>query len=121
MGMTTTEVARLARVTPRQLQWWDQRGILLVPMVNHRRVYTSDDALLASVVAYLHKHGLSLRQIRTLRLPGHLKAMARFLLADGIRAWSPASEAVVFAILKGARRPMVLVPLEELRQRIPKE
>jgi len=37
---TSRDVILLTGITPRQLQWWDERGIVLPAREGHRRLYS---------------------------------------------------------------------------------
>jgi len=58
------EIARMARVTPRQIQWWDEKRIVRPLLIGHRRVYTAQDAIEVMMVAKLRDKGVSLQRIR---------------------------------------------------------
>ena len=40
---TSAEVIKLTGITPRQLQWWDERGIVVPQREGRRRLYSFDD------------------------------------------------------------------------------
>lgn len=62
--MTTTEVARFAGTSLRQLQWWDERGVVQPQQQEHSRIYTQEQAQAIRTIAVLRRKGLSLIQIR---------------------------------------------------------
>lgn len=47
---STEQVARLAGVSPRTLQYWDERGLLPAVKLKHRRHYTRNDVIFAGVL-----------------------------------------------------------------------
>lgn len=59
-----SETAREAHVTLRQLQWWDERGILSPVQMLHKRLYTKEQVELASRFGRLRKAGLPLRSLQ---------------------------------------------------------
>ncbi len=61
---TSSEVSRVSGVSLRQLQWWDERGVVSPRQDGHRRVYTSQEVLEVSVIAALRQKGFSLQKIR---------------------------------------------------------
>lgn len=61
---STAEVARIAGVSRRQLQWWDERRVIPVRHVGHNREYEEFDLLQISVLAQMRRKGLSLQVIR---------------------------------------------------------
>jgi DNA-binding transcriptional MerR regulator len=60
----SADVARIAGVSLRQLQWWDERKLVSPRIEDHRRVYVPDQVLEILVVAALRRKGLSLQKIR---------------------------------------------------------
>src|ERR1700677_1214206 len=62
--MNTRELSATCGVTPRQLQWWDEQGILSPAIVDGSRVYTDADAARCLAIATLRRKGLSLAGIR---------------------------------------------------------
>jgi len=58
------EVAKIARVSLRQLQWWDERRVITIRHVGHQRQYSTSDVLNVMVLAELRRKGLSLQTIR---------------------------------------------------------
>jgi DNA-binding transcriptional MerR regulator len=67
--MTTAEVAAFSGATLRQLQWWDERGILRPERIElHSRLYTQEAAARARKLAILRAAGASLQEIRRYKL-----------------------------------------------------
>ena len=60
----SAEVARLAGVSLRQMQWWDERKLVSPRIEDHRRVYIPEQVLEILTVAALRRKGLSLQKIR---------------------------------------------------------
>ena len=42
-SFTSNEVVALTGITPRQLQWWDERGLVVPARQGHRRLYSMED------------------------------------------------------------------------------
>src|ERR1700679_2523805 len=61
---TSGDVARIAGVSLRQLQWWDERNVVSPRQEGHRRVYLSQEVVEVSVIAELRRKGFSLQKIR---------------------------------------------------------
>ncbi len=61
---SSNEVAKVARVTLRQLQWWDERKVVSPRHEGHRRVYFPAEVIEITVIAQLRRKGFSLQQIR---------------------------------------------------------
>src|SRR5436309_3764775 len=61
---TSGDVARIAGVSLRQLQWWDERNVVSPRQEGHRRVYLAQEVVEVSVIAELRRKGFSLQKIR---------------------------------------------------------
>src|SRR5512142_3258516 len=61
---TSAEVVSLTGITPRQLQWWDERGIVVPVHEGHRRLYSPDDLAEVAVICELRSRGVSLQRVR---------------------------------------------------------
>lgn len=129
---TSAEIVRLAKVTARQLQWWDERHVVEPERAyGRRRFYSGDQALEVLVVAELRRKGMSLQKVR--RVHRHLRReLARSrgldqvaylaqrnicLLTDG-RAVAYASESDMLPILTRATRPMFVVSISDQARRV---
>jgi DNA-binding transcriptional MerR regulator len=65
----SVDVSRIAGVSKRQLQWWDERKLVSPRRVAHRRVYAPQQVLEILTMTALRQKGLSLQKIqRVLRL-----------------------------------------------------
>src|SRR5512140_687976 len=85
-NFSSEEVAVLARVTPRQLQWWDERGVVSPQHQGHRRRYRLEELIEVTVIAELRTKGFSLQKIR--RVLRFLQRELGRRLADVLRASS---------------------------------
>src|SRR5437660_5505752 len=63
-SFTSHDVIRLTRITARQLQWWDERGIVVPARQGHRRVYYFEDLTEVAVICELRREGFSLQRMR---------------------------------------------------------
>jgi len=61
---SSTEVARIARISLRQLQWWDERKVVSPEHQGHRRHYSPEEVVEITVIAELRRKGFSLQKIR---------------------------------------------------------
>src|ERR1700691_6553126 len=61
---TTREVIHFTGITPRQLQWWDERGIVVPARQGHRRLYSMEDLAEVAVICELRRRGFSLQRVR---------------------------------------------------------
>ena len=56
---TSTEVARIAQVSLRQLQWWDERKVVSPRHEGHKRVYVPEEVVEITIIAELRRKGFS--------------------------------------------------------------
>jgi len=61
---TSNEVMLLTEITARQLQWWDERGIVVPERKGHSRSYAWDDLITVAVICQLRRRGFSLQRVR---------------------------------------------------------
>ena len=52
---TSNEVIRLTGITARQLQWWDERGLVVPSREGRNRLYSSDDLAEIAVLSELRR------------------------------------------------------------------
>ena len=125
----TADVAGLAQVTLRQLQWWDERKVVSPRHEGYRRSYRLDEALEIAVIAELRRKGVSLQKIRPVlrflrhemrgRLEDVLSPDSRFhLLTDGKSVHLEDRHERIIDLLKSARKPMLLVSLGDQVRRL---
>jgi DNA-binding transcriptional MerR regulator len=114
--MNTTELCRHLDVTPRQVQWWCEAGILSPERVAGNRQFDEDQVLLAAVVAELRRKGVGLERIR--RLHAQLKKLQdEYLVLWGHGSkWCPGR--TLIQCVAHAPGPCIVVSLEELRAEI---
>jgi DNA-binding transcriptional MerR regulator len=123
------EVAEIAGVSLRQLQWWDERKVVSPRHEGHRRVYSQEEVVEIAVIAELRRKGFSLQKIRRVlrflhremgkRLNDVLPAAAELhLVTDGKSIYLEDHHARIIDILKDARQPMFLVCVTDQIRRI---
>src|SRR2546428_1857447 len=61
---SSSDVAQIAGVSLRQLQWWDERKVVSPRHEGHRRVYFAAEVIEITVIAELRRKGFSLQKIR---------------------------------------------------------
>src|SRR5512138_1818862 len=61
---TSSDVARIAGVSLRQLQWWDERKVVSPRHEGHKRIYIPEEVVEITVIAELRRKGFSLQKIR---------------------------------------------------------
>ena len=123
-SFTSNQVIALTGITARQLQWWDERGIVVPAKQGHRRLYTFDDVAEIAVLCELRRRGFSLQRVRKVmrflqrelgkRLAQTATAASDYhLLTDGTRIFLENSERQVIDILKNSRQPMFAICLSD--------
>lgn len=129
LTFTSSEVVALTDISPRQLQWWDEQGIVVPGREGHRRVYSLDDLAEIAVLCELRERGFSLQKIRRVirfvqkelgkRLLETVAAASEYhLLTDGRHIYLEDSARGVVDVLKNARQPMLTVCLSDTIQRV---
>jgi len=129
LTFTSSEVVALTGISPRQLQWWDEQGIVVPGRARHRRIYSPDDLAEIAVLCELRERGFSLQKIRRVirfvqkelgkRLVETATAASEYhLLTDGRHIYLEDSARGVVDVLKNARQPMLTVCLSDTIQRV---
>ena len=114
------EVAEIAGVSLRQLQWWDERGVVSPRQEGHRRVYAAQEVVEVSVIAELRRKSFSLQKIRRVLRFLHKEMGKRLadavasesdihLITDGKNIYLEDQPNRVIDVLKNATQPMFLV------------
>ena len=126
---TSREVMALTSISARQLQWWDERRIVVPAREGHKRIYSPDDVAEVAVICELRDRGFSLQKIRRVvrhlqrelgkRLVETVRAASEYhLLTDGRHIFLEDSARGVVDLLKNARQPMLSVCLSDTIQRV---
>ncbi len=114
------EVARIAGVSLRQLQWWDERNVVSPRQEGHKRVYLPNEVVEVSVIAELRRKGFSLQKIRRVlrflqkemgkRLSDAVASESDVhLITDGRNIYLEDQPDRIIDVLKNAKQPMFLV------------
>src|SRR5215472_8976890 len=64
MAFTSKEVVELTGISPRQLQWWDEQGIVSPARQGRNRFYAMPDLMEVAVICELRRKGFSLQRVR---------------------------------------------------------
>ena len=121
---TSAQVVRLTGITPRQLQWWDERSIVVPRREGRRRLYSADDITEIAVICALRRKGFPLQKVRRImkflqrelgrRLAEAVSNGSEYhLLTDGKRVYLENSQREVIDILKNSRQPLLGVCLSD--------
>jgi DNA-binding transcriptional MerR regulator len=126
---TSSDVSRIAQVSLRQLQWWDERKVVSPRHEGHKRVYHPEEVIEVTVIAELRRKGFSLQKIRRVlrflqremgrRLSEVLSGEhALHLVTDGKSIYLEDSSERIIDILKNAKQPMFLVCVSDQARRL---
>jgi DNA-binding transcriptional MerR regulator len=129
---TSNEVIILTGITARQLQWWDERGIVVPERQGHRRIYTWDELVTVAVICQLRRRGFSLQRMRRVirflqqefgtSLAATVGAASEYhLLTDGTHLYLRTSARQVVDLLKNAHQPMFDICLSDEVRRVKAE
>jgi DNA-binding transcriptional MerR regulator len=126
---TSTDVAKIAQVSLRQLQWWDERKVVSPHHEGHKRIYLPEEVVEITVIAELRRKGFSLQKIRRVlrflqremgrRLADVLSTDSKLhLLTDGKSIYLEDQQDRIIDLLKNARQPMFLVCVSDQVKRL---
>lgn len=126
---SSSEVAELAGVSLRQLQWWDERKVVSPRHEGHRRIYAAAEVVEITVIAELRRKGFSLQKIRRVlrflqremgrRLADVLNGASDLhLVTDGKSIYLEDHRDRIIDLLKNARQPMFLVCVSDQVRRL---
>jgi len=121
---TSAEVVKRTGITARQLQWWDERGIVVPQREGRRRLYSQDDIAEVAVICALRRKGFPLQRVRRImrflqkelgrRLADAVSSGSDYhLLTDGKRIYLENSERQIIDILKNSRQPLLGICLSD--------
>ena len=121
---TSRDVTALTGITARQLQWWDERRIVVPARQGHRRLYSMEDLAEIAVICELRRRGFSLQRVRKVmrflqrefskRLAETVSGSSEYhLLTDGRTIYLETSAKQILDILKNARQPMFAICLSD--------
>src|SRR3954452_11720594 len=128
-SFTSSDVARIAQVSLRQLQWWDERKVVSPRHEGHKRIYLAEEVVEITVIAELRRKGFSLQKIRRVlrflqremgrRLAEVLSTDSKLhLLTDGKSIFLEDQQDRIIDLLKHARQPMFLVCVSDQVRRL---
>ncbi|HEY7099216.1 MAG TPA: MerR family transcriptional regulator [Terriglobales bacterium] len=126
---SSNDIVVLTGITLRQLQWWDERGIVVPLRQGHRRVYLFEDLSEIAVICELRQRGFSLQRVRTVvrflqrefgkRLAETVSGKSDYhLLTDGKSLYLETSPQQIVDILKNSRQPMLAICISDTVRRV---
>ncbi len=118
------DVIALTGITARQLQWWDERGVVKPQRQGHRRLYSIENLTEIAVICELRRKGFSLQGVRKVMryLERELgKGLAEIvgrnsdvhLLTDGKHLYLETSARQIVDILKNSSQPILGICLSD--------
>ncbi|MGA9526876.1 MAG: MerR family transcriptional regulator [Terriglobales bacterium] len=126
---TTRDVAAFTGLSARQLQWWDERGLIRPVHQGHRRLYSWDQLVTAAVISQLRRRGFSLQRVRKViaflsrefgtSLAATVRAASEYhLLTDGTNLYLRTSARQIVDLLKNSDQPMFDICLSDEVRRV---
>jgi DNA-binding transcriptional MerR regulator len=126
---TSNDVISLTGITGRQLQWWDERGIVVPQRHGHRRIYAWGELVTVAVICQLRRRGFSLQRVRKVirflqqefgtNLAATVNNESEYhLLTDGTHLFLRTSAREVVDLLKNARQPLLDICLSDEVRRV---
>lgn len=123
-AFTSQDVIWLTGISARQLQWWDEKRIVVPTREGRRRVYTFADVTEVAVICELRMKGFSLQRVRKVvrylqkefgtRLAETVTGSSEYhLLTDGRTIYLETSPQQILDILENSRQPMFAVCLSD--------
>jgi DNA-binding transcriptional MerR regulator len=121
---TSRDVVALTGISLRQLQWWDERRVVIPEREGRRRVYSMKNLTEVGVIVELRRKGFSLQGVRkVIRFldrefgKGLAETVSRnsdyHLLIDGNHLYLETSARQIVDILKNAKQPMLAICLSD--------
>ena len=117
------EVIAVTGITPRQLQWWDERGVVKPERQGHRRLYSMQNLTEIAVICELRRKGFALQGVRKVMrfLQRDGKSLAEIvarnsdvhLLTDGKHLYLETSARQIVDILKNSMQPILGICLSD--------
>jgi DNA-binding transcriptional MerR regulator len=121
---STGDVLDLTGVSARQLQWWDERRIVVPERLGRNRVYSAADLVDILVIGQLRRRSISLAQVRRvlrlLRNELHMRLSdlvsgdrEYHLLLAGKRMFLETDSKQIVELLRNSMQPMLLISLND--------
>jgi DNA-binding transcriptional MerR regulator len=121
---TSREVVDFTGITPRQLQWWDERGVVKPAKEGRRRLYTLNQLSEVAVICELRRKGFSLQSVRKVMRflrREFRKSLAEIvernseyhLLTDGTHLYLETSASQIVDLLKNSNQPILGICLSD--------
>src|SRR6202521_2600420 len=120
----SNDVIALTGITARQLQWWDERGVVRPEREGRRRLYSMQNLTEVAVICELRRKGFSLQGVRKVMRfldrefkKGLADIVGRtsdvHLLTDGTHLYLETSARQIVDILKNSSQPILGICLSD--------
>lgn len=126
---TTRDVLQLTGVTARQLQWWDEKRVVVPEREGRNRIYSAADLVEILVIEELRRRHISLQQVRRvlrfLRKELHSRLadivqgqQEHHLLLDGKHIYLESDSKQILDLMRNTDQPMLLICLTDAVSRL---
>ena len=126
---SSLDVSKMTGVSLRQLQWWDEQGVVSPLQRGHRRLYQLHEVLEVALITELRRKGISLQKIRKVLKflkkelgPKYAAAIQSngevHLLTDGAKLHLERNHSEIVDVLKNSRQPLIGVCITDQVQRL---
>ncbi|HZU11092.1 MAG TPA: MerR family transcriptional regulator [Pseudacidobacterium sp.] len=126
---TTGDVLDLTGVTARQLQWWDEKGVVVPKREGRNRIYSPEDLVEIIVIEELRRRRISLQQVRRvlrfLRKEVHARLAdivqgreEHHLLLDDRHVYFESDSQQIIDLMRNTKQPMLLICLTDAMRRL---
>ena len=126
---STSDVLQLTGVSARQLQWWDERRVVVPEREGRNRIYSVADLVEILVIEELRRRHISLQQVRRvlrfLRKEVHVRlsdivqgSREHHLLLDGKHVYLESDSRQIVDLMRNTDQPMLLICLTDTVSRL---
>jgi DNA-binding transcriptional MerR regulator len=126
---STSDVLQLTGVTARQLQWWDEKRVVVPEREGRNRIYSTADLVEILVIEQLRRKHISLQQVRRvlrfLRKEVHMRladivqgSQEHHLLLDGKHVYLESDSRQIVDLMRNTDQPMLLICLTDTISRL---
>jgi DNA-binding transcriptional MerR regulator len=126
---TTRDVLKLTGVTARQLQWWDEKRIVVPEREGRNRIYSTADLVEILVIEELRRRHISLQQVRRVLRFRRKEVHSRLadivqggkehhLLLDGKHVYLESDSHQIIDLMRNTNQPMLLICLTDTVSRL---
>ena len=126
---SSIDVSSMTGVSLRQLQWWDEQGVVSPVQRGHRRMYQLHEVVEVALITELRRKGISLQKIRKVlrflkkELGSQFMAAVQdggevHLLTDGKSLFLETDHSSIVDVLKNADQPIIGVCISDQVERL---